>query len=59
MKAVDGSVAVFFVGVVDVGALLLQQHLDAVNRPGSDGTDQNQMGVKVPGPAAPAGSLTC
>lgn len=36
IKALNGSVAVFFFGVVDIGTLLFQQHLDAVNRPGSD-----------------------
>lgn len=40
IKVLDGSVAVFSSGVVDKGTLVFQQHLDAVNAPGSDGSSQ-------------------
>lgn len=52
VKALDGSVAVFLVGVADVGALVFQQHLDAVNRPGSEGGETRPEELTPPGPAA-------
>lgn len=36
INALDGSVTVFLLGVVDKGTLLFKQHLDAVNRPSSE-----------------------
>lgn len=59
VEALHGSDAVFFFGVVDKGTMLLQQHLDAVDRPGSGETAEKRGeagGRKTPGRAlrAPA-----
>lgn len=43
IKVLNGSLAVFSTGVVDKGALVFQQHLDAVNRPGSDASSQDRQ----------------
>lgn len=42
IKVLNGCVAVFSSGVVDKGTLVFQQHLDAVNRPGSDTSSQDR-----------------